>query len=131
LLKAAKHNANIHILELLLKNGAKPDKTDIDGNTPLHYAAMRGTVEVAQFLMQNGSNTIYNMNKQGLVPYEVCTRSEVVKEFMICPVSGKPGHIKCKQCNVVVYCSTACQQKNYVHHHKKLCGILERRGKQQ
>jgi hypothetical protein len=90
---------------------------------------MRGTVEVAQYLMQHGAQNVYTMNKQGLVPYEVCTRSDVVKEFMICPVDGKLGTIKCKQCNVVVYCSTACQQKNYVPHHKRLCGILEKRGR--
>ena len=44
LLKAARHNNNNAILELLLKNGAKYDVADEEGNTPLHFAAMRGTI---------------------------------------------------------------------------------------
>ena len=32
------------ILELLLKNGARYDIADEEGNTPLHFAAIRGTV---------------------------------------------------------------------------------------
>jgi len=43
LLKAARHNSGSEILQLLLKNGAKPDIADEEGNTPLHFAAMRGT----------------------------------------------------------------------------------------
>ena len=39
LLKAARHNSNSKILELLLKHHAKPDIADEEGNTPLHFAA--------------------------------------------------------------------------------------------
>jgi ankyrin repeat protein len=56
LLKAARHNSKNEILELLLKNGARHDLADEEGNTPLHFAAMRGTVEVAKFLMNLGAN---------------------------------------------------------------------------
>ncbi len=44
LLKAARHNNKNEILELLLKNGARYDVADEEGNTPLHFAAIRGTV---------------------------------------------------------------------------------------
>ena len=43
LLKAARHNSGNEILQLLLKHGARPDIADDEGNTPLHFAAMRGT----------------------------------------------------------------------------------------
>mmetsp|Transcript_38752 Transcript_38752/g.52600 ORF Transcript_38752/g.52600 Transcript_38752/m.52600 type:complete len:143 (-) Transcript_38752:157-585(-) len=76
LLKAARHNSKDEILQLLLKNGAKPDIADEEGNTPLHFAAIRGTKEVAKFLMNLGANP-YARNNQGLVPYEVATRNEV------------------------------------------------------
>ena len=62
LLKAARHNAQTHIIELLLENGAKLEKADGQGNTPLHYCAMRGTVEVAGILLQRGADP-YFMNK--------------------------------------------------------------------
>ena len=44
LLKSARHNAHSAILELLLKAGARPDIADEEGNTPLHFAAIRGTI---------------------------------------------------------------------------------------
>lgn len=39
LLKSARHNSQSKIIKLLLKHGAKPDVTDAEGNTPLHFAA--------------------------------------------------------------------------------------------
>ena len=108
LLKAARHNATTLILELLLEKGAKPDKADIEGNTPLHYCAMRGTNEVGAFLMKKGNANPYAINKSFFVPYEVCSREDVRKDFIVCPVCLKPGEIKCKSCSVVVYCNTTC-----------------------
>ena len=55
LLKAARHNSKNDILQLLLNSGAKPDIADDEGNTPLHCAAVRGTIEVAKFLMNLGA----------------------------------------------------------------------------
>ena len=43
LLKAARHNSKNDILQLLLNHGANPETADEEGNTPLHFAAMRGT----------------------------------------------------------------------------------------
>ncbi len=56
LLKAARHNSKSDILRLLLKHGAKPDIADEEGNTPLHFAAQRGTEELAKFLLTLGAN---------------------------------------------------------------------------
>ena len=64
LLKAARHNNTEKILELLLKNGAEPDIADDDGNTPLHHAAIRGSEEVALFLLNLGADP-YSRNKRG------------------------------------------------------------------
>jgi len=63
LLKAARHNTDYSILELLLKNGAKTDIADDLGNTPLHYAAIRGSDIVAEFLLNLGANP-YARNKK-------------------------------------------------------------------
>ena len=63
LLKAARHNTDYSILELLLKNGAKTDIADDNGNTPLHHAAIRGSDIVAEFLLNLGADP-YAKNKK-------------------------------------------------------------------
>ena len=80
LLKAARYNSKFAILELLLKYGANPDIADEDDNTPLHFAAMRGTKEVAMYLLKLGANP-YALNKRGNVPYEEVTREDVLTYF--------------------------------------------------
>lgn len=56
LLKAARHNSNSKILELLLNYNARADVADEEGNTPLHFAAMRGTQNVAKFLIEKNGD---------------------------------------------------------------------------
>lgn len=75
LLKAARHNSQSDILKLLLQNGARHDIADDEGNTPLHFAAMRGTIEVGSFLLSLGANP-YTRNRKGYVSYELTTREE-------------------------------------------------------
>lgn len=66
LLKAARHNTDYSILELLLKNGAKTDIADDNGNTPLHHAAIRGSDIVAEFLLNLGADPYAkNIKDQG------------------------------------------------------------------
>ena len=77
LLKAARHNSKSEILQLLLKHGANPDIADEDNNTPLHFAAIRGTKDVAIFLLKLGANP-YARNNTGNVPYEEVTKEEVL-----------------------------------------------------
>ena len=122
LLKAARHNSGNEILQLLLKHGAKPDIADEEGNTPLHFAAMRGTQDVARFLMNLGANP-YAKNNQDLVPYEVTTREDVKPYFAVCPCCLKPGHIMCNNCSVIMYCNVECQKKDF-YKHKALCATF-------
>ena len=88
LLKAARYNSDPAILEMLLQAGADPDTCDLDLNTPLHFAAMRGTVQVASFLVRLGANP-YALNASGNVPYEEVTRNDVIEHFWICGVCKK------------------------------------------
>lgn len=76
LLKAARHNSKSDILQLLLRAGAKTDSADDEGNTPLHFAAIRGSTEVGSFLLKLGADP-YARNKKGYVPYEMSSREEV------------------------------------------------------
>ena len=80
LLKAARHNSKSDIIKLLLEFGAQPDKADKEDNTPLHFAAIRGTKDVAQFLIKLGANP-YARNLAGNVPYEEVTKDEVLPFF--------------------------------------------------
>jgi uncharacterized protein len=71
LLKAARHNTDYSILELLLKNGAKTDIADDNGNTPLHHAAIRGSDIVAEFLLNLGADP-YAKNKKNQGIIDLC-----------------------------------------------------------
>jgi len=51
----------------LLTNGAAPDCTDADGNTPLHYAALSTTAIVAALLCDAGAS-IDAINREGQSP---------------------------------------------------------------
>jgi ankyrin repeat protein len=44
------------IVELLLKNGAKPNVSKRDEDGPLHYATMYGQVKAAMLLVQHGAD---------------------------------------------------------------------------
>ena len=117
LLKAARHNTDSSILELLLKNGAKTDIADEFGNTPLHHAAIRGSEIVAEFLLKLGADP-YAKNKKNLVPYELCTGDK--SAFQVCAVCLKRSTISCKHCIVMRYCSGECQKRDWPDH-KKVC----------
>jgi ankyrin repeat protein len=59
-----------------LKNGARTDTADDEGNTPLHFASIRGSIEVGSFLLKLGADA-YARNKKGYVPYEMSSREEI------------------------------------------------------
>ncbi|MFP3015689.1 MAG: ankyrin repeat domain-containing protein, partial [Wolbachia sp.] len=58
----AAENGNKGIVELLLNKGLGVDDTDNQGYTPLHYAASRGRLEVARFLVVEYANSIFKYN---------------------------------------------------------------------
>ncbi|CAI2364852.1 unnamed protein product [Moneuplotes crassus] len=116
LLKAARHNTDYSILELLLKNGAKTDIADENGNTPLHHAAIRGSEIVAEFLLNLGANP-YSLNKKEQVPYELCADKSKVA-FQVCPLCLKKANVSCKHCSVMKYCSIDCAKRDWPDHKK-------------
>ncbi len=56
LLKTARSNTKSDIIQLLLKHGANVDCADEKLNTPLHFAAMRGTKDLAVYLLKLCAN---------------------------------------------------------------------------
>jgi len=127
LLKAAQYNTSTKIIELLLKYGADPNVEDQDNNTPLHFAAIRGTKEVAVFLIKLGANP-YSRNKDGNIPVEEVTNEQVADIFKVCIVCRKLSNILCQHCNVVRYCNIECQKKDY-QAHKRECFKFRKRNK--
>lgn len=73
---------------MLLEAGARTDIADEEGNTPLHFAAIRGTVEVGSFLINLGANP-YARNRKGYVPYELNSRDDVRPFFLVCAFCQK------------------------------------------
>eukprot|EP00347_Sterkiella_histriomuscorum_P019677 403340709 len=134
LLKCARHNSQSDILQMLLKAGARTDIADEEGSTPMHFAAMRGTVEVGMFLINLGANP-YARNRKGFVPYELTGREEVKAAFMVCALCQKSSinngnqlgyMMQCNHCFVVRYCDIECQKKDW-QNHKKVCDNFKRR----
>lgn len=78
--KAARFCSSTDILKLLLEFGANPNCYDDEQNTPLHYAAIRGTKDVAQYLLSIGANP-YAININTMVPWEIVTKLAVQSAF--------------------------------------------------
>jgi ankyrin repeat protein len=70
LLISARHNTSTDIIKLLIDIGAKTDIADLEGNTPLHFAAIGGKLDVGSYLISVGTNP-YTRNRKGFVPYEL------------------------------------------------------------
>ena len=126
LLKAARHNSKVDIIQLLMKSGARVDCCDDDGNTALHFASQRGTVEVGSFLLKLGAEA-YARNKKGIVAYELNSREEVRSVFAVCVVcSAAPTTYSCNHCRVIRYCNVECQKKDWIPH-KRVCELYKKR----
>jgi ankyrin repeat protein len=54
----------------LINYGADINKTDCNGNTPLHTAASKGNFEVVKFLVEAGANPIAK-NSKGKTPLDL------------------------------------------------------------
>ncbi|WP_265028006.1 ankyrin repeat domain-containing protein [Wolbachia endosymbiont (group A) of Calamotropha paludella] len=64
---AAENNSK-DIIEFFLSKGVGINDTDKQGYTPLHYAAWRGRLEVAKFLIEEYANSIFKYNNGSTLP---------------------------------------------------------------
>lgn len=78
----ASANNHTHVVQFLLDNGFSAHEAGWGENTPLHWAAMRGSVDLIRLLLANGSRFSEDVNHEGLrtIDYAVCN-TEVVKAF--------------------------------------------------
>lgn len=61
----ASYRGHLRITELLVKGGAKPDRTNAAGFTPLFYAAQQGHLEECSLLLELGADpTIWGVEDQ-------------------------------------------------------------------
>lgn len=126
MLKAARYNQTARIIGLLLEYGATSDVADEDGNTALHFAAIRGTAKVAKFLIDLGADP-YRQNNAGNIPVEEVTKDDVIQCFQVCVMCKKFAPMLCNHCNVVRYCNIECQKKDWLGGHKKICAKFRKR----
>ncbi|XP_024187428.1 potassium channel SKOR isoform X1 [Rosa chinensis] len=59
---SAAYHGDLHQLKCLIRAGADPNKTDYDGRSPLHLAALRGHEDITLFLIQEGVDININDN---------------------------------------------------------------------
>ncbi|MGB0760012.1 MAG: ankyrin repeat domain-containing protein [Rubripirellula sp.] len=69
-LSAAALNGQVEAVKLLLRRGAKVDRTNEDGNTPLHLAAFMCEFEIAEILIDKGAPTLVR-NRRGETPGDI------------------------------------------------------------
>lgn len=72
LLTCAYYNNKTDLIQYLIENGADIEISDENDNTPLHFSAIRGSKDIAQFLIKKGAQP-YAYNNEGRVPYEEVT----------------------------------------------------------
>lgn len=53
-------------MEILLKAGADPNIRDLDGQTPLHWAAEEGSIDTVELLLKRGAERNFK-SKKGLL----------------------------------------------------------------
>ena len=58
-------------MRFLVENGAEVEALDAGDNTALHWVAMRGHVEIVNYLLQNGANKNIK-NQKDKLPLDLC-----------------------------------------------------------
>ena len=67
-LHVASQAGNADLVSLLLERGADAELTDLQGNTPLHYATAWGHEEAAEVLIREGEAMWTTRNAEGFMP---------------------------------------------------------------
>jgi len=67
------HPQTLHVIRLLLEDGANPNVWAHDGTTPLHAASGSGSLEVVRLLLEYGAD-VESENNEGRTPFQVASR---------------------------------------------------------
>ncbi|MDQ7827204.1 MAG: ankyrin repeat domain-containing protein [Candidatus Eremiobacteraeota bacterium] len=86
------------IIDLLISSGAKIDSCHVEGYTPLHWAALRGRVDMAELLITMGAEPNAKSN-QGWTPLHRALGSGPVRYEMLQFFLSKGADINMKADN--------------------------------
>jgi len=67
-------------MRVLLENGAKVNHQDLQGRTPLHYAAELAKARCIPFLLQKGASVDIK-DKSSKTPLELCPNEKIIRLF--------------------------------------------------
>ena len=70
-----------------------PNAIDSDGNTPLHWAAMTGLLEVAIWLCEKRGATVFKWNKRNELPIDLAIKFDRRDVYMY--LAKKEGEMRC------------------------------------
>lgn len=77
---AARYN-NTFALDLIMQHGALVDSLDVHGNTPLHYAAKSGHLDMCKLLIDRGCSPA-KKNNQNQSPYDI-SENHLVRQYLL------------------------------------------------
>lgn len=109
MIKCAQHNSKPCTIKVLVEHGLCVFQGDLHNNSLMHYAAIRGSIPVIDYLLSVGCNP-YSINQSFHVPYEKAKDQDIIDYLKICAMCHKPGleEFACKNCHIVYYCSVKC-----------------------
>ena len=80
-------SGDAEMVKYLVRNGAIVDKvTDINSNTPLHWAMVYENIEMIKCLIEEGKNDINAKNRNGYSPLDLiseCKDQKIVQYLML------------------------------------------------
>jgi ankyrin repeat protein len=80
LLYEATESGDLEVVRIILKRGINVNKTNKNGNTPLHVAAKSGHKEVTSLLLKCGAN-VNRINNNGKKPLILAAENGLVEIF--------------------------------------------------
>ena len=93
-------------LEELVVNGADLNSADQHGNCPVHYVAMAGSVELAEFLFLKGASfSVFDTNGYHPLHLAACADHSPLVEYGLYTLQCMP--FACKYCTSMLHSHTA------------------------